>query len=180
MLFLLGSNAVYLSLLLSFILCGESAATETVYTAGAAADQVFSLPGATSSLRSNQFSGFLNITSTRFLHYMYFESERDPKTDSVIFWTNGGPGNGLTLKRVVHLFSLTMKNFLFCTILILTGCSGLLGLYTEFGPWRAGSNITLIRNPFSWTRLANIVFLEQPIGVGFSHTSEPVTSTGNQ
>ncbi len=60
------------------------------------------------------------------------------------------------------------------------GCSGLLGLYTEFGPWRAGSNLTLIRNPFTWVKHANIVFLEQPVGVGFSYSTETISRTGNR
>jgi carboxypeptidase C (cathepsin A) len=59
---------------------------------------VTSLPGATNPLMSNQFSGYLNVSNTRGIHYMYFESERDPEKDSVIFWTNGGPGTAeLTL-----------------------------------------------------------------------------------
>jgi hypothetical protein len=62
------------------------------YTLPADRDRVISLPGATSPLLSNQFSGYLNVSNTRGIHYMYFESERDPEKDSVIFWTNGGPG----------------------------------------------------------------------------------------
>lgn len=70
----------------------ETLAAES-YTAGAKADQVTDLPGAQSSLISNQFSGYLDVSDTKALHYMYFESERNPATDSVIFWTNGGPGS---------------------------------------------------------------------------------------
>jgi carboxypeptidase C (cathepsin A) len=39
--------------------------------------------------------------------------------------------------------------------------------------------MTLIRNPQTWTRYANIVFLEQPTGVGFSYStkySNPVSN----
>lgn len=65
------------------------------YTQVAVDDQVTNLLGATSVLKSNQFSGYLNVSSTRGIHYMYFESELDPAKDSVIFWTNGGPGTFL-------------------------------------------------------------------------------------
>jgi len=64
----------------------------STYTAGALADQVTSLPGALGPLMSKQFSGYLDISPTKALHYMYFESEGNPATGSVIFWTNGGPG----------------------------------------------------------------------------------------
>ena len=71
----------------------SSEALSSGYTAGALADQVNTLPGALDPLKSKQFSGYLDISETKALHYMYFESEGNPATDSVIFWTNGGPGN---------------------------------------------------------------------------------------
>ena len=57
----------------------------------------------------------------------------------VAFWTNGGPG-----------------------------CSGLIGFLTEQGPFRPNSDMTLTLNQFSWNTVANMVFIEQPAGVGFS------------
>ncbi len=39
------------------------------------------------------------------------------------------------------------------------------------GPWRPQSDGTLKRNPFSWTSNASMLFVEQPIGVGFSYTT---------
>lgn len=62
------------------------------YTKQALNDQITSFPRAESLPISNQFSGFLNVSSNKYIHYMYFESENDPTTDSIIFWTNGGPG----------------------------------------------------------------------------------------
>lgn len=37
------------------------------------------------------------------------------------------------------------------------------------GPWRTASNGNLISNPYSWSKMANMVFFEQPIGVGYSY-----------
>ena len=67
------------------------------------------LPG--QKFRSNvaQYSGYLNASSTRFLHYWsgvrvsqirwrrgpgcrMIESAGNPKTDPIILWFNGGPG----------------------------------------------------------------------------------------
>jgi hypothetical protein len=83
--------AMGLYVLLPFVLVALASGS-AAYTAAAQNDRIVSLPGATSALLSNQFSGYLNVTSTRGIHYMYFESERDPEKDPVIFWTNGGPG----------------------------------------------------------------------------------------
>jgi carboxypeptidase C (cathepsin A) len=108
-----------------------------------ATDEIDSLPGAP-KLLSKHYSGFLSISASKSIHYYYVESERSPESDSIVFWTNGGPG-----------------------------CSGLLGLFVELGPWRPQSDGSLVRNPHSWTSLASIVFLEQPAGVGFSTTTDP-------
>lgn len=46
----------------------------------------------------------------------------------------------------------------------------MLGLFQELGPCRItndSSSVTL--NPFSWNTNANILFIDQPVGVGFSH-----------
>jgi carboxypeptidase C (cathepsin A) len=55
-------------------------------------EEVTSLPYATSAMLSKHYSGYLEIDNFKRLHYFYIESENDPETDSVIFWTNGGPG----------------------------------------------------------------------------------------
>ena len=71
------------------------------YTSAAQNDQILSLPRAT-PLRSNQFSGFLDITATKNIHYMYFESENNPNRDSVVFWTNGGPGKDFSFANLLQ------------------------------------------------------------------------------
>lgn len=38
------------------------------------------------------FSGYLNISSEKAFHYVFFESQHDPDNDPLILWLNGGPG----------------------------------------------------------------------------------------
>jgi carboxypeptidase C (cathepsin A) len=88
------------------------------------------------------FSGYIPVTpdGSRRLFYIYVESSNSPQTDPVLFWTNGGPG-----------------------------CSGLDGFMTEMGPYRPDTAGGLTLNPHAWTKFANMIFIEQPAGVGFSY-----------
>lgn len=129
-------------------------------TVEAEADRITTLPGLTAiggsqgrnrrgssnNNRGNadsfeQFSGYLSVTETRHIFYWYTESQSDPDTDPVVFWTNGGPG-----------------------------CSGLLGFGTEMGPYQLDADGKLQPNPYGWNRHANLLYVEQPAGVGFSYT----------
>jgi carboxypeptidase C (cathepsin A) len=113
------------------------------YTIDAIADQVIDLPGLNYKPNFNQFSGYLNLPSTeKYIHYWLVESEKDPANDPVVFWTNGGPG-----------------------------CSGLIGFMMEQGPFRPDEKGNLQSNAYAWNKIANMVFLEQPVGVGFSYSN---------
>ncbi|KAJ7122654.1 serine carboxypeptidase [Mycena crocata] len=86
------------------------------------------------------YTGYVDIQA-RHLFFYFFESRSEPDKDDIIFWTNGGPG-----------------------------CSSSLGLFMELGPCRVvnASNGTVF-HPESWNSNANIFFIDQPIGVGFSY-----------
>jgi carboxypeptidase C (cathepsin A) len=92
--------------------------------------------------KGRMFSGYLNVENPKKkLHYLFIESENDPKNDPLILWLNGGPG-----------------------------CSSLLGWAQEHGPASFGDESeTFTMNPYSWHKLANIIYLESPAGVGFSY-----------
>jgi carboxypeptidase C (cathepsin A) len=114
----------------------------TQYTTDALNDQITELPGLTGQIPFNQFSGYLNLPDTKKqIHYWFVESESKPDTDPLVFWTNGGPG-----------------------------CSGLIGFLTEQGPFRPTKEGNLETNPWRWNMISNMVFLEQPVGVGFSYS----------
>ncbi|GAV52247.1 hypothetical protein ZYGR_0AG02380 [Zygosaccharomyces rouxii] len=95
-----------------------------------------------------QWSGYLDYEDSKHFFYWAFESRNDPSKDPVILWLNGGPG-----------------------------CSSFTGLLFELGPSQIGSQIKPIHNPYSWNNNATVIFLEQPLGVGFSYGDEKITST---
>ena len=97
------------------------------------------LPGYSGKLPSKMYGGYINLDENKHTYAIFIEAEKNAKKAPIMFWTNGGPG-----------------------------CSGLMGLFEEFGPVRPTRDGKLKYNPFTWTKFANIVFVEQPIGVGFS------------
>ncbi|PBP22713.1 putative carboxypeptidase Y [Diplocarpon rosae] len=96
-----------------------------------------------------QYSGYLDDDENdKHLFYWFFESRNDPKNDPVILWLNGGPG-----------------------------CSSLTGLFLELGPSSIDKNLKLHSNPYSWNANASVIFLDQPVNVGYSYSSSPVSNT---
>ena len=57
------------------------------------------------------------------------------------------------------------------------GCSSLGGLLTENGPfiWEAGT-FAPVQNPYTWVNLTNMLWIEQPVGVGFSQGVPNITN----
>lgn len=117
------------------------------YSAAALADRVDRVPGQP-NVSFAQFAGFVNISADhvrREMFYWFFESQRSPENDPVLLWTNGGPG-----------------------------CSGLLGKLTEMGPFRAADNGSALDfMSYAWNREASVIFVEQPLLVGFSVSDDP-------
>ncbi|ODV72469.1 carboxypeptidase C PRC1 CYBJADRAFT_152644 [Cyberlindnera jadinii NRRL Y-1542] len=96
-----------------------------------------------------QYSGYLDIEDEdKHFFYYFFESRNDPKNDPVVLWLNGGPG-----------------------------CSSLTGLFFELGPASIDEDIKPVHNPYSWNSNASVIFLDQPINVGYSYSSSSVSNT---
>ncbi|XP_047971767.1 serine carboxypeptidase-like 45 [Salvia hispanica] len=115
-----------------------------------AADRISELPGQP-SVGFHQYSGYVSVDQReeRALFYYFVEAEIDPASKPLVLWLNGGPG-----------------------------CSSLgVGAFSENGPFRPSGN-GLVRNEHSWNREANILYLESPIGVGFSYAANSSSYDG--
>lgn len=108
-----------------------------------AEDEIENLPGLNEAVNFRQYSGYLQADDKgkKFLHYWFVESQRDPSSDPMLLWLNGGPG-----------------------------CSSMEGLFAELGPFEINADGKALKlRKHSWNKLANVLFLESPTGVGFSY-----------
>ncbi|KAL2344745.1 hypothetical protein Fmac_006030 [Flemingia macrophylla] len=91
--------------------------------------------------------GYLPIspTSTSSIFYAFYEAQNSTSPLSqipLLIWLQGGPG-----------------------------CSSMIGNLYELGPWRVTQSLTLQRNPGAWNIIFGLLFLDSPIGTGFSVAS---------
>lgn len=97
----------------------------------------------------NSYSGYIDLAPNVHAFFWFFESRRDPKNDPITLWLNGGPGS-----------------------------DSLIGLFEELGPCMLSENLTSYVNENSWSEVSNMLFLSQPVGVGFSYQEEAIGSYG--
>ncbi|RPB29261.1 hypothetical protein L211DRAFT_833115 [Terfezia boudieri ATCC MYA-4762] len=95
-----------------------------------------------------QLSGYLDVDDDKHFFFWFFESRNDPKNDPVTLWLNGGPG-----------------------------CSSMTGLFMELGPSSINSHIIPEQNQFSWNSNSSVIFLDQPVNVGYSYSDTATKST---
>ena len=67
--------------------------------------------------------------------------QRDWRSAPTLIWMNGGPGS-----------------------------TSLYGLFLEHGPFRVGPDGTLSRRRLTWASKYNVIYIDQPVGTGFSFT----------
>jgi carboxypeptidase D len=97
----------------------------------------------------NQYSGYISVNTGGNMWWWMFEARNNPTTAPLAAWFNGGPG-----------------------------CSSMIGLFQENGPcqfYNGDSKPSL--NPYSFNEYANMIYIDQPVGTGFSYGTDPVSST---
>ncbi|KAL0874672.1 hypothetical protein Bca101_024377 [Brassica carinata] len=106
------------------------------------------LPGLEGPLPFELETGYVSVGETGDveLFYYFVKSERNPQKDPLMIWLTGGPG-----------------------------CSSICGLLFANGPLAFkgdeynGTLPPLELTSFSWTKVANILYLESPAGSGYSY-----------
>ncbi|KJA22564.1 hypothetical protein HYPSUDRAFT_67027 [Hypholoma sublateritium FD-334 SS-4] len=97
----------------------------------------------------HQMSGYIDVGTNMSMWFWFFESREAPEISPFTLWLNGGPG-----------------------------CSSMIGLFQENGPCHVNADgATTTLNPFSWNNISNIIYIDQPIGTGFSFGNDTVNST---
>ncbi|XP_010464718.1 PREDICTED: serine carboxypeptidase-like 7 isoform X4 [Camelina sativa] len=107
------------------------------------------LPGFDGPLPFELETGYIGVGEEEEvqLFYYFIKSERNPKEVPLLLWLSGGPG-----------------------------CSSISGLFYENGPVTVklevnnGTIPSLVSTPYSWTKVSSIIYLDQPVGTGFSYS----------
>ncbi|KAH6789227.1 serine carboxypeptidase-like 50 [Perilla frutescens var. frutescens] len=103
-------------------------------------------------------SGYLTVSSTTgsAIFYTFYEAQNSYNKASnshtpIVIWLQGGPG-----------------------------CSSMLANFYELGPWLVKQDLSLGPNPGSWNTIFGLLFLDNPIGSGFSIAASPEEIPRNQ
>jgi cathepsin A (carboxypeptidase C) len=92
-------------------------------------------------LGEDQEAGLISLHDGE-LFYWLFRSRQNKTNDPLVFWLTGGPG-----------------------------CASEIAVFEENGPYKIKNDLTLVRNKLSWNEISNMVYVDQPVGTGFSSAS---------
>ncbi|KAK7931633.1 pheromone processing carboxypeptidase kex1 [Apiospora marii] len=128
--------------LAAFGLLALASRTLTVSAEKTAADYfVHSLPGAPKDSLVKMHAGHIEVNPEHNgnLFFWHFENQHIADRQRTVIWLNGGPG-----------------------------CSSEDGAMMEIGPFRTKDKETLVPNNGSWHEFANLLFVDNPVGTGYS------------
>ncbi|GMH13585.1 hypothetical protein Nepgr_015426 [Nepenthes gracilis] len=109
---------------------------------------VETLPGFDGQLPFKLETGYIGVEGSEMFYY-FIESETNPKEDPLMLWFSGGPG-----------------------------CSAFNGLIYQIGPIAFniadydGGLPKLQHVEYSWTKTTSILFVDSPVGTGFSYATD--------
>jgi len=87
------------------------------------------------------YSGLIEMENQKDdIFYWLFESHNNPQEDPLVLWLTGGPG-----------------------------CASEVALFFENGPYTINEDLSLSKNEYTWNTNANLLYVDQPVGTGYSH-----------
>ncbi|KAI0107323.1 putative carboxypeptidase S1 [Hypoxylon sp. NC0597] len=97
----------------------------------------------------NQYSGYITVDDSMNMWFWFFEARENPEKAPLVAYFDGGPG-----------------------------AASEYALFTENGPCHFVNNETTPSlNPYSFNEYANMLYVDQPVSVGFSYGNTTVNST---
>ncbi|ELW67918.1 putative serine carboxypeptidase CPVL [Tupaia chinensis] len=92
------------------------------------------------------YAGYITVNETynSNLFFWFFPAQIQPMDAPVVLWLQGGPGG-----------------------------SSMFGLFVENGPYVVTKNLTLNIRDFPWTTTLSMLYIDNPVGTGFSFTDDP-------
>ena len=97
------------------------------------------------------YAGLLSLRSNASLFHWFFPAQQPTTNSPLIVWLQGGPGS-----------------------------SSMIGLFHEMGPLRVDSTMRLRQNAFSWNSKYSMLFIDNPVGTGYSFAPNDAAKTGHR
>uniref|UniRef100_A0A8C2H2A5 Probable serine carboxypeptidase CPVL n=1 Tax=Cyprinus carpio TaxID=7962 RepID=A0A8C2H2A5_CYPCA len=112
-----------------------------------------SLVGPLPGASVKSYSGYLTVNKTynSNLFFWFFPAQERPETAPVLLWLQGGPGG-----------------------------TSMFGLFVEHGPYFVHKNLTLGYRDFPWTSRYSVLYIDNPVGTGWSFTEDDRGFAQNQ
>jgi len=101
------------------------------------------------------YSGYITVNETynSNMFFWYFPPQSGNTSAPTLLWLNGGPG-----------------------------FSSLFGMFSEIGPFFVATEKfpELVANNYTWNKNYGLVFVDNPVGTGFSYTEDPLGMSTNE
>lgn len=91
------------------------------------------------------YSGYFTVNKNAGsnIFFWFFPCEQDPVNAPLALWLQGGPG-----------------------------ASSIFAIFEENGPFRLLGNLKIGRKSHYWTQKMNVIYIDQPVGTGYSYTEK--------